>query len=153
MARNSDIENKKEKHYRFSDEVYEQKFREIKFPPLYFSHEAHLRLAYIHLKKYGLEQSVKNMCSQIYDFAIKYGATMKFNATVTYASLQIMNHYMAEAECGSFPDLMKEFPHLLIDFKAEIQKYYSWDVFRSQEAKAQIHEPDLRPFKSKVSLS
>ncbi len=135
-----------EKHYRFSDEVYEQKFRDIKFPPLYFSHEAHLRLAYIHLTKYGLEQSIKNMCEQIYDFAIKYGATMKFNATVTYASLQIMNSYIKTGSSDNFTDLMKEYPHLLTDFKAEIQKYYSWDVFRLPEAKAKIHEPDLLNF-------
>ena len=132
-----------EKHWRFSDEVYEKKFKEIKFPPLYFSHEAHLRLAYIHLKKYGLDQSIENMCKQIYDFAIKYGATMKFNATVTYASLQIMYHYMQEGKSDDFSDLMKEFPKLLEDFKGEIQKYYSWDVFRSLEAKATIHEPDI----------
>ena len=125
-----------EKHWRFSDAIYEQKFREGKFPPLYFSHEAHLRLAYIHLEKYGLRQSIENMCTQIYDFAIKYGATMKFNATVTYASLQIMYHYMNKGESDNFSDLMKEFPHLLKDFKSEIQKYYSWDVFRSPEAKA-----------------
>lgn len=135
-----------EKHYRFSDEVYEQKFKDIKFPPLYFSHEAHLRLAYIHLSKYGLEKSIENMCSQIYDFAIKYGATMKFNATVTYASLQIMNSYMEQGSSDNFSDLMLEFPHLLKDFKAEIQKYYSWDVFRSPEAKAKIYEPDLLNF-------
>ena len=83
-----------EKHYRFSDEMFEERFREGKFPPLYFSHEAHLRLAYIHIKKYGVEQSIENMCTQIYDFAIKYGVTMKFNATVTYASIHIMNHFM-----------------------------------------------------------
>ncbi len=142
-----------EKHYRFTDEVYEQKFRDCKFPPLYFSHEAHLRLAYIHLEKYGLEQSIENMCTQIYDFAIKYGATMKFNATVTYASLQIMYHYMNKGESESFPDLMKEFPHLLEDFKGEIQKYYSWDVFRSLEAKAKIHEPDLKPFENAAAVN
>ena len=141
-----------EKHYRFTDEVYEQKFRECKFPPLYFSHEAHLRLAYIHLKKYGLEQSIKNMCTQISDFAIKYGATMKFNATVTYASLQIMYHYMNKGRSDNFPDLMKEYPYLLEDFKGEIQKYYSWDVFRSLEAKANIHEPDLKPFEYAAAI-
>jgi len=108
-----------EKHYRYSDEVFEEKFRECKFPPLYFSHEAHLRLAYIHLKKYGLEQSIDNMCTQIYDFAIKYGATMKFNATVTYASLQIMYHYMRKGNGETFLDLIKEFPHLLENFKEE----------------------------------
>ena len=135
-----------EKHYRFSDDVYEQKFRECKFPPLYFSHEAHLRLAYIHLNKYGLEQSIENMCNQIYDFAIKYGANMKFNATVTYASLQIMYSYMKKSQSNNFSDLMMEFPHLLINFKAEIQKHYSWDVFRSIEAKETIYQPDLEPF-------
>jgi hypothetical protein len=145
------IQNKKEKHYRFSDEVYEQKFRECTFPPLYFSHEAHLRLAYIHLENYGLEQSIKNMCTQIYDFAIKYGATMKFNATVTYAALQIMNQYRNKGISDNFPDLMLEFPHLLKNFKAEIQKHYSWDVFRSPEAKSKIHQPDLEPFLEKVN--
>lgn len=135
-----------EKHYRFSDAVYEQKFRENKFPPLYFSHEAHLRLAYIHLRKYGLEQAIENMCTQIYDFAIKYGATMKFNATVTYASLQIMYTYMNKASSDNFADMMVEFPHLLRDFKGEIKRHYSWDVFRSPEAKKTIHQPDLEPF-------
>ena len=142
-----------EKHWRFSDAIYEQRFREGKFPPLYFSHEAHLRLAYIHLEKYGLRQSIENMCTQIYDFAIKYGATMKFNATVTYASLQIMYHYMNQGNSDSFKDLMIEFPHLLQDFKREIQKYYSWDVFCSPEAKANIHEPDLKPFAYAVPVN
>ncbi len=135
-----------EKHYRYSDEVYEEKFKAGKFPPLHFSHEAHLRLAYIHLKKYGLEQSIDHMCKQIYDFAIKYGATMKFNATVTYASLQIMNHYMMKSKKGNFADFIKEFAFLLKDFKGEIEKHYSWDVFRSLEAKAEILYPDLAPF-------
>lgn len=142
-----------EKHYRFSDEVYEQKFRDCKFPPLYFSHEAHLRLAYIHLKKYGLEQSIENMCTQIYDFAIKYGATMKFNATVTYASLQIMYEYMQKGKSNSFLEMMEEFPHLLQDFKGEIQQYYSWDVFRSPEAKTKIHQPDKKPFMYEAAIN
>lgn len=142
-----------EKHYRYSDEVYEQKFRDCTFPPLYFSHEAHLRLAYIHLMKYGLEQSIENMCKQIYDFAIKYGATMKFNATVTYASLQIMYYYIQNGKSDNFPDLMKEFPDLLENFKGEIQKYYSWDVFRSPEAKANILQSDLEDFKYAAAIN
>jgi len=93
------------------------------------------------------------MCTQIYDFAIKYGATMKFNATVTYASLQIMYHYMNKGESNNFPDLMKEYPYLLKDFKGEIQKHYSWDVFRSLEAKANIHEPDLTPFEYAATIN
>jgi len=135
-----------EKHYRYSDEDYEHKFRDCKFPPLYFSHEAHLRLAYIHLKKYGLKQSIENMCNQIYDFAIKYGATMKFNATVTFASLNIMYQYMQKSKSENFQDLMKEFPLLLQDFKGVIKQHYSGDIFRSPEAKTTILQPDLEPF-------
>lgn len=135
-----------EKHYRFTDDVFEKKFEDCSFPPLYFSHEAHLRLAYIHLEKYGLEKSIENMFKQIYDFAIKYGATMKFNATVTYASLQIMNHYMKKAESDNFPDFIKEFPFLKEDFKTVIGTHYSGDVFRSLEAKKEILEPDLVSF-------
>ena len=93
------------------------------------------------------------MCTQIYDFAIKYGATMKFNATVTYASLQIMYQYMHKGESEDFPNLMREFPHLLNHFKTEIQKHYSWDVFRSPEAKATIHHPDLEPFKYAATVN
>lgn len=86
------------------------------------------------------------MCKQIYDFAIKYGATMKFNATVTFASLNIMNQYINKSESKSFPDLMKEFPLLLKDFKGVIKQYYSGDIFRSPEAKTNIIQPDLESF-------
>ncbi|QMU65869.1 MAG: hypothetical protein GKR88_17370 [Flavobacteriaceae bacterium] len=135
-----------ERHYRYSDDIYEEKFKSGKFPPLYFSHEAHLRLAYIHIKKYRLEQSIQHMGRQIYHFAIKYGATMKFNATVTYASLQIMNRYMQQSESDHSSDFIKEFPSLSEDFKGIIKQHYSQDIFRSPEAKATILYPDLVPF-------
>ena len=78
---------------------------------------------------------------------------MKFNATVTYASLQIMYRYMNDGESSNFSGLMDEVPHLLKKFKEEIQKHYSWDVFRSPQAKATIYHPDLVPFQYEATVN
>ena len=42
-----------EKHYQLSDEEFEQQFQNCLLSPVLFTHEAHLRLAFIHILKYG----------------------------------------------------------------------------------------------------
>lgn len=133
-------------HFSFSDEEFEKTFEDLSFPVTLFSHEAHLRLGYIHINKYGIEKAIKNMCKQIKIFATYHGAPKKFNATVTYASLHIMRMYIEVSKTDKFHDLLEEFPLLLSDFKKEIKKFYSVDVFNNEIAKREIINPDIKPF-------
>lgn len=55
-------------HFDLSDEEFEEEFADCILNLSLFTHEAHLRLAYIHIKKYGQVMAVENICSQIKAF-------------------------------------------------------------------------------------
>ncbi|MFY0598958.1 MAG: hypothetical protein JXR03_04765 [Cyclobacteriaceae bacterium] len=133
-------------HSQFSDEEFEHQFESFKLKPRLFSHEAHLRLAYIHIKKYGVNRAEQNMCQQIKGYAESLGVFDKFNKTVTIASVKVMNHFMQKSEPDSFTDLTHEFPNLLDDFKGILRQHYGFNVFADKQAKKEFIEPDLLSF-------
>lgn len=133
-------------HKQLSDDEYERQFERCTFKPRMFSHEAHLRLAYIHIKKYGVQQAESNMVKQIKAYAEFYGATNKFNKTVTIASVKAMNHFIEKATTESFQDLIQEFPKLVRDFKNILSRHYSFNVFSDPKAKKEFILPDLLSF-------
>ena len=135
-----------ERHYRYSDAEYAERFAKGTLRPGLFTHEAHLRLAWIHIRQHGLEQAIENMNAQILAFAIANGARDNFNRTVTTAAVYTMHHFMQRSQSDDFPGLLAEFPRLKTDFKGLLAAHYSSDIFRSKEAKAQFIEPDLAPF-------
>lgn len=133
-------------HWQYSDEAFEELFETYKLKPGMFTHEAHLRLAYIHIEKYGLEQAEQNMCDQIKGFAESLGVYDKFNKTVTIASVKAMNHFMQKAKSDNFKDFIQEFPRLLTNFKDILGQHYGFNVFADKRAKKEFVEPDLLPF-------
>lgn len=133
-------------HTHYSDEEFERLFESYKLKPGMFSHEAHLRLAYIHIKKYGRSQAEINMCAQIKGYAESLGVFDKFNKTVTIAAVKVMDHFMNKAKSKSFPDLMKEYPRLLTNFRDLLSQHYGFNVFADKRAKQEYIEPDLVPF-------
>jgi hypothetical protein len=135
-----------EKHWKLSEEAFEEKFSNCTLRPLWFTHEAHLRLAWIYIQKYGKEVAFEKYRTQLQAFANKYNAEGKYNATVTFASIEIMSHFMEHSDAYDFQDFINEFPQLKTDFKKVLQTHYSGDIFTSKEAKQQVIQPDLVPF-------
>jgi len=135
-----------ERHRKLSNEEFEEQFANCKLRPLWFTHEAHLRLAWIYITKYGSEIAFEKYSNQLQKFAKKYNAVGKYNATVTYASIQIMTHFIEKSNAYGFQDFINEFPQLKSKFKELLTTHYSGDVFTSIEAKQHILQPDLVPF-------
>ncbi|GAB4245758.1 MAG: hypothetical protein Tsb0034_24410 [Ekhidna sp.] len=133
-------------HYQYTDDAFEHEFETYRLKPGLFSHEAHLRLAYIHIQKYGLEQAELNMCQQIQGYAESLGVYDKFNKTVTVASVKAMHHFMQKSKTSNFKNLIQEFPRLLTNFKDILGQHYGFNVFADQRAKKEFVEPDLLPF-------
>ncbi|MEQ8627313.1 hypothetical protein [Ekhidna sp.] len=133
-------------HWQYTDDKYEKVFESYKLKPGLFSHEAHLRLAYIHIQKYGVEQAEHNMCNQIKGFAESLGVYDKFNKTVTIASVKAMHHFMQNAKSDNFKDFIQEFPRLLSNFKDILGQHYGFNVFADKRAKREFIAPDLLPF-------
>jgi len=135
-----------ERHWKLSNEEFEAQFTACNLRPLWFTHEAHLRLAWMYIGKYGSEVAFEKYSNQLQQFAKKYNADGKYNATVTFASIQIMARFIKESDAYDFQDFINEFPQLKSKFKELLTTHYSSDIFTSLEAKQHILQPDLVPF-------
>lgn len=131
-----------EKHYKLSDDEFEQQFRDCQLDPILFTHEAHLRLAFIHIQKYGTQQAIENIREQLTRYVVFAGEPGKYHETVTVNSIKAMAQQMSISKYSDFQEFIKEFPQLLNDFKTVINNGYSFDVFRSKEARAHYIAPD-----------
>ncbi len=131
-----------EKHYKLNDNEFEQQFRDCQLPPILFTHEAHLRLAFIHIQKYGEEKAIENIRTQLKKYVVYAGEPGKYHDTVTVNSIKIMAQQMATSTFSNFKEFIQKNPALLSDFKYEMNKGYSFDVFQSQEARKQYIAPD-----------
>jgi len=132
----------KEHHKKLSDNEFEEQFKALNLSPEVFSHEAHLRLAWIHIRKYGVNQAEQNISNQLLAYVVKLGAADKYHTTVTIVAVRIVNHFMKKSECESFDEFIERYPELKSNFKELINKYYSFNVFNSEEARKSFIDPD-----------
>lgn len=133
-------------HFDLSDAAFEEAFANCTLSPSLFSHEAHLRLAWIHLYRHGLEGGIKAVCDQITNFVNHLGAQDKYNHTLTVAAVKVVHHFMQQVDYDNFFDFILATPRLKTDFKTLIESHYSFDIFNSEKAKKEYLEPDVLPF-------
>jgi len=57
-----------ENHNDLSDFEFEKQFENCELNPSMFSHEAHLRLVWIHIRNYGVEKALQNVPLQLQNF-------------------------------------------------------------------------------------
>lgn len=135
-----------EKHLELSDEEFLRQFTHCTLNPSIFSHEAHLRLAWVNIRAYGIVQATANIQSQLLKFVEAIGEKDKYNKTVTIAGLLIVNHFIQRSNSDNFTGFLSGFPKLKTDFRGLIASHYSIDIFTSQKAKSEYLEPDILPF-------
>ena len=133
-------------HRDFDDATFLSLFAGQSLPPELFNHEAHLRLAFLHLQENDPEQAVEIVSRQILEYVKKLGAEDKFHATLTIAAVKVVQHFMKRAPLESFEALLRRFPRLSTHFKELITSHYSEDIFTNPTARKQYMEPDLLPF-------
>lgn len=136
----------KEAHFSLTDSQFERQFETCSLEPNWFSHEAHLRLAWIHLHKYGLEQALNNIQHQLWAYVNAVGAAEKYNKTVTIAAVLAVHHFMMKLRTGNFETFIEAFPRLKHSFKLLMFSHYKTDIFKSKKAKENFLEPELLPF-------
>lgn len=135
-----------ESHFDLSDDQFETQFQTLTFEPTHFSHEAHLRLAWIHIRKYGVDRAAENIAEQILAFANSLNENPIYNKTLTIAAVRAVNHFYLKSLSDNFRGFMLEFPQLKEGFKQLIASHYSMDIFNMPAAKSVFIQPDLIPF-------
>jgi hypothetical protein len=133
-------------HFQLSDDEFELQFQNATLNPKLFSHEAHLRLAWIHINKYGLETAYLNICNQIKQFDALYDDGRKYNHTMSIAAVHIVNHFMQMTNELSFSEFIIRYPRLKTNFSDLLYAHYSPDIIKNQDSKYSYLEPDRLPF-------
>lgn len=133
-------------HYDLKNKEFEQQFDSCNLDPKLFSHEAHLRLAWIHITKYGSDKALENIQSQLKRYVAHVGERDKYNKTVTVAAIKAVHHFVLKSKSDNFLDFIAEFPRLKNNFKGLMNRHYGVDIFNSEKAKKEFISPDLIPF-------
>jgi hypothetical protein len=135
-----------EAHNKLPDYQLEIQLELCTLPSVLFTHEAHLRLAWIHITKYGVNKAILNLCTQIKGYSRSLGYEEKYNQTLTVASVKTVNHFIQKSVSTTFQEFVTEFPKLKHGFKSLLEAHYGFDIINSEKAKIKFLEPDLLPF-------
>jgi len=133
-------------HYKLSDVEFEKQFSDCTLNPKIFTHEAHLRLAWLHIKKYGVDEAVENVKTQIKSYVDFLGEANKYKETVTIVGVKIVHHFMTKKDTAGFAQFINTNKQLLNNFKGLILSHYETNIFESEIAKHSFIEPDKLSF-------
>lgn len=135
-----------EKHWVLSDREFENQFKNCELDASVFSHEAHLRIAWIYIQKYGIEKAISKIQEELKSFVAYLGAQDKYNTTLTIAAIKAVYHFILKSQSDNFKNFIVEFPRLKYNFKELMNSHYKIDIFNSEKAKKEFLEPDLLAF-------
>lgn len=126
------------------DHNFRSDFEACTVPPSLFSHEAHVRLAYVYLVGHDVESAVQKMREALLNF-IEHNdiPRSKFHETITRAWVLAVRHFMNKSSSTSSADFIAKNQELL-DSKIMLT-HYSASVLFSSDARASFVEPDLDP--------
>lgn len=134
-----------ELHYTLRDEIFVEGFEKCTMDPSWFTHQAHLRIAYLYLEKYGAKIAARRLCKRIENFDRTFGSGKKYHCTITMASVGIVDHFVRKSSGDSFISLINEFPVLKDDFKKLLFSHYSRHLIDLPESKLNYFLPDIEP--------
>lgn len=136
----------KPSHNQLSDSEFIEQFVNGTLNPKLFNHEAHLRLAWLYIGKYGVERAERDIQRQLLNFDKIVGKGDKYHITVTVVAIKIVNHFMLKSKSSDFTEFIIEFPKLKSEFKELVNAHYSFNIFTSEKAQTEYLNPDLLSF-------
>ncbi len=132
-------------HWQLGDAEFTGLFSNSQLPPVLFTHEAHLRLAYLHIQRYGIDEALETIPAQIASFVDRIGARDKFHMTLTIAAVKVIYHFMQRSSANDVKAFLAGCPELTHHFKDLIGRHYSAEALSYANARVQYTEPDLLP--------
>ncbi len=126
------------------DRKFRAAFETCAVTPDEFTHEAHVRLAYVYLTECDVDSAVVRMRDALLNFIERNGIPRsKFHETITRAWVLAVRHFMDQSTSTSFADFIAK-NGALLDSKIMLT-HYSASVLFSPDARASFVAPDLDP--------
>lgn len=115
--------NSREKHRKHSDIDFMKLMADGSLDPDCFTHEAHIRLAWLSMNTLGFEEACNLICSRIEQFDLLHGDGMKFDSKLTCLAAKIIWDTKLASKSQSFPDFMDEYPDLQMQLRTLLTAY------------------------------
>ena len=126
-----------------SDSEFLHEFESLCLPAEAFDHDGHLRLAWLYLSQFELQEAIDKVTRGIPAYAGSLGATEKYHHSLTVALVLIIAARMAGNPTDSFTDFLEMNEDLVTDFRGVLLNHYRESTLYSETARECWVEPDL----------
>ena len=133
------------------DDAFLAAFESCAIPKAEWTHQAHVRMAWLYLRRLGLEEAILKIRSGIQKYnAAVGGAPNGYHETVTQVYTRLVYDCLSRrgGREKSWGEFVSGFPELFDRQNPPSLKYYRKETLSSDEARARFVEPDLQPLPS-----
>lgn len=131
--------------FELSDDEFLAALSGGRLSPQAFDHPAHLRLAWLLVRRHSLAEAVDILCDELARFAARAGAPEKFHWTVSEALVRLVAHHDRDRATASWRDFLREHGRLVTDARGLVAEHYSPERLADPEARRGFLPPDRRP--------
>ena len=120
-------------------------FEAGRMPPGGFPHPAHVRMAWIYLRRYPLETAIARFSSALRRFAAAQGEPGRYHETITAAYVVLIHDRLARTTAADWNTFAANHPDLLVWKPSVLDAHYSPDILWSDRARDTFLPPDRMP--------
>lgn len=99
-------------------------FEKCELPEEMFSHEAHLRFAWLYIQQFGLQKAIMLVPMRIMAYTKSLNKAEIFDLEVTVAAVKIIDHFTQFNKDDNFEEFLSHNPRILNDLKGLIREFY-----------------------------
>ena len=127
-----------------TDTEFLEAFESCTLPEAQWTHEAHVRMAWLYLQKMPLSEAMPVVRQGIKRYNASLKKLLAYHESITQAFLHLISHRMqCSGDRLSFVDFCNENPDLLDRTMTALLTYYRKETLFSQAARDGFVEPDL----------
>ncbi len=125
-----------------TDADFLRSFEECTLPGSAFHHRDHVRLGWIHLRRYPALEALARFADGLKRFATANGRPGLYHETITWAYLLLIHERIARTEAATWEELAARNPDLLTWNPSVLNRYYEKETLESELARRVFVLPD-----------
>jgi hypothetical protein len=130
-----------------TDADFLKAFERCALPEVQWTHQAHVRMAWLYLRREPLPQAILVVRIGIQRYNAFLKKPLGYHETITRAFLHLINHRMQMGEgANSFAEFCIMNPDILDRQMTVLLTHYRKETLSSEAARTSFVSPDLSPF-------
>ena len=135
-----------------TDEDFLQSFESCSLPEEQWTHSAHIRMAYLYLRRSPLSDAIAMVRKGIQRYNASLRKNLAYHETITQAFIVLIQHRIQMgSKQGTFEEFMAENPELFDRKMMVLLTHYRKETLYSPAARETFVSPDLVPFPNLMS--